>query len=310
MLEVLSIVVPLYALILLGLVAGRTRTFRDLAAPLNSFVYWFALPAFLFDAVVTAPPVDGLPVSFFLVAFAVTFGLTVLVQGAATWLHSRVSARQLALSAGYGNVGYFGYPVILSILGTQAALPMALGSMVHNLLFLIGYPVIASAGNAEPGKLRHALIRSGPLNPTFISVTLALLVVLLGIPMPDVVLTPISLMAKSVIPVALFALGLALGPALATLFGGGFPVGWVVVVSVLKLIALPLLTWGAASLFLPDPTGMLTATLVLLAAMPSSVSSFTLAQEFDGDGGLVAAMVASSTLVALLTVPVFGVLVA
>lgn len=309
MLEVLAVVVPLYVLIGVGLVAGRTTTFRGADASLNSFVYWVALPAFLVDAIVKAPSGAGLPLSFFAVTFLVTFGFSALVFLGSRLVGLRSVAGRLSISAGYGNVGYFAFPLILSVLGNEAALPMALGSMVHNLIFMVGYPALATAGQTEPGVLRRALLRAGPLNPAVIAVVVAVLFRSLGLDLPAVVAMPINLLAQSVIPVALFAVGLALGPAMkAFRTSGASPVA-IVFISLLKLLALPALTWTAVHFLVPDPTGILTATLVLLAAMPTGVTSFTLSQEFDGDGHLVAAIVAVSTVLALVTVSVFSILV-
>lgn len=308
MLEVLAVVVPLYVLILLGLMAGRAKAFKGADASLNAFVYWFALPAFLFDAIVEAPSGAGLPLSFFVVTFLVTFGFSTLVWVGARLTGLRNIAAKLTLSAGYGNVGYFAFPLILSLLGPAAALPMALGSMVHNLIFMVGYPALASAGHTEAGRLRKALLKAGPYNPAVIAVGLAVLVRALQLPVPEVVTEPIGLLAQAVIPVALFAIGLALRPAIKALRTGGASLLAILSVSLLKIIALPLLTWLAAHFLIPDPTGVLTATLVLLACMPTSATSFTLSQEFDGDGHLVAAVVAVSTVLALLTVSVFSAL--
>ncbi|GAB3815936.1 AEC family transporter [Tessaracoccus terricola] len=309
MLDVLAVVVPLYVLILLGLAAGGAKPFQGADVSLNAFVYWFALPAFLFDAIVEAPSGDGLPLSFFVVTFLVTFGFSTLVWFGARLTGLRNIAGKLTLSAGYGNVGYFAFPLILSLLGPEAALPMALGSMVHNIIFMVGYPALASAGQAEPGRLRQALLKAGPYNPAVIVVVLAIVVRAFGVAVPEVVAEPISLLAQSVIPVALFAIGLALRPAIKALRTGGASLLAILSVSLLKVIALPLLTWLAAHFLIPDPTGVLTATLVLLACMPTSATSFTLSQEFDGDGHLVAAVVAVSTVLALVTVSVFSALV-
>jgi malonate transporter and related proteins len=310
LLEVLAVVVPLYVLIVAGLVAGRTKIFHGADGSLNSFVYWFALPAFLFDSIVHAPPGAELPPSFFIVTFLVTLAFSALIHIGARLARLGAIAGQLSLAAGFGNVAYFAFPVILSVVGPQAALPMALASMVHNIVFMVGYPVLASLRHAEPGQVRRALMKAVPLNPTIVSVVLALVVRLAGWGVPELVAVPITFMAQSVIPVALFAVGLALGPAIKAFRTGGQSIVAVLLVSVLKLVAMPLLTWGAVHLFVPDPTGQLTAVLVLMAAMPTGVTSFTLAQEFDGDGRMVAAIVAVSTLLALGTVAVFGVLVA
>ena len=74
MLDVLTAVLPLYALIVLGLVASRSAAFRDASGPLNAYVYWFALPAFLFMAVAGAPDGAGLPWTFLAVALVVSMG--------------------------------------------------------------------------------------------------------------------------------------------------------------------------------------------------------------------------------------------
>lgn len=309
MLEVLAVVVPLYLLIVAGLLAGRSGVFRGADASLNSFVYWFALPAFLFDSIVNAPSGSSLPEAFFVVAFGATFLFSALVYLGARLMRLRAVAGQLSISAGYGNVAYFAYPVILSVIGPEATLAMVLGSMAHNLVFMIGYPALASAGHADPARLRQALLKAGPKNPMIVSVVLATIVYALGWEVPTVLSTPIELLSRAIIPVALFAVGLALGPALKAFRTGGYSILGVLVVSILKLVAFPLLTWGAARLLVPDPTGTLTAVLVLIAAMPTGVTSFTLSQEFDGDGRIVAAIVALSTLLALVTVSVFGVLV-
>lgn len=308
MVEVLAVVVPLYALIVLGLLASRAKGFSRADAGLNSFVYWFALPAFLFDAIVGAPSGAGLPLSLFVVTFVVTLGYSALVYLVSRWAGLRPIAGRLSLAAGYGNVGYFAFPLILSLLGPQAALPMALASMVHNLIFMVGYPALATAGKPEPGRLRAALLKAGPYNPAVISVAAALLVRGMSVEVPAMVAVPVTLLAQAVIPVALFAIGLSLGPAVKQVWTRGSSLVAIVSVSLAKLLVLPLLTWGAAVLFVPDPTGLLTAVLVLLAAMPTGATTFTLSQEFDGDGHLVAAVVAVSTLLALVSVSAFSVL--
>lgn len=308
MLDVLVAVTPLYVLILLGLFAERIPGLKGADASLNTFVYWFALPAFLFHSVATAPSSAGLPPAMFGVAFVVTIGFFGLVHGGAQLLRLGRIAGPLALAASYGNVAYLGFPVILSVFGQQAALPMALAAMVHNIVFLVGYPVLASLRHRESGKLGRALVRAVPLNPTIMSVLMGLVVYALGWELPELVMAPIEMLARAVVPVALFAVGLALPPAIKALRTGGSSLLAVLVVAVLKTVAMPLLTWVVAVAFIDDR--VIVGTLVLMAAMPTGVNSFTMAQEFDGQGRLVAASVAVSTLLALLTVSVLGVLVA
>lgn len=102
------------------------------------------MPAFLFSAVAFAPGAQGVPVAFVLIAFGVTAAVTCV-----TWGIARIGFRgyphvaaPLTLAAGYGNVGYLGVPIALSVLGEQAGLVAAVGQLIHNLMFMLGYPAI------------------------------------------------------------------------------------------------------------------------------------------------------------------------
>lgn len=308
MTDVLSAVLPLYALIMLGLGAGQTKPFRGSDTVLNSFVYWFALPAFLFNAVAMAPDGAGIPWPFFAVAFGVTFGFSAVVWFAARMLGRGQASNRIALAAGYGNVGYIAFPVILSVLGEEASLAMALAATVHNLIFLVGYPILSSLGHAEPGKLKQAILQAGPYNPTILSVIFGAVFLVAGWEVPPLIATPITLVAQSVIPVALFSIGVVLGPAIRSLLDGGESFVAVLLTSLLKIVVLPLITWAIAPHVVPDPTGLLVPVLVFMGAMPTGASVFTLSKEFDEDGKFAAAVVALSTLLALVTVTVVGAL--
>lgn len=247
--DVLLAIVPLYVLFILGFLAGRMWEFRDGAGPLNAFVYYFALPAFLFDAVANAPRGADLPATFFVIAFAVPFGMSAL-----TYLLTRrrmgEQAGQLATTVSYGNVGYFGFPIVLAVLGPAAALPAALAQQVYNLTYMIGYPILRASGDAAAR--RRAILRAGPLSPFVIAVVLGAVVRATRLEIPPVVASSIALVGQATIPVALFAVGLALVPALRALRSGG--IGWssVLVSVVVKNVVLPLATWGVDD---PAPPG-------------------------------------------------------
>lgn len=301
--QILTVVVPLYLLIVVGLAAGRTRAFDGAAVPLNRYVYYFAIPAFLFNAVVEAPRQFGLGWEFFLIAIGVTLTVSALIYfgvGATRWKDSR---RQLSLTAGFGNIGYFGLPIVLGVLGPGAGLAVAMLVLIHNVIFLLGYPVLVSFTSGVD--VRAALVRSGPKNPMFAAVILGFVLFFTGWSLPPFLGNAVALLANSTIPVALVAIGLALGPTLRQTRQGSvsWPQVWFIVVT--KNFAMPLVTWAACLLLMPDADRLLWAALVLMAAMPTGVTSFTMVQEYGGDSRPVAVIVAASTLVALATVPLF-----
>ena len=66
-----------------------------------------------------------------------------------------------------------------------------------------------------------------------------------------------------------------------------------------KLLALPALAWGLASLF--GLTGVAFATAVIFAALPTASSAYILAMRMGGDGPGVAWLISATTVAAAVT---------
>ena len=92
MLAVVSIALPVFALILTGWGAGRARLLgRDSTGAINLFVVWLALPAVLFRAMAQIHPADLLNVGML-----ASFGLGIAVPFVETVLAAQF--QQLALA--------------------------------------------------------------------------------------------------------------------------------------------------------------------------------------------------------------------
>ncbi len=312
MADTLVVIGPLFLVLLVGFGAGYVERFRHAEPALNGFVFYFALPAFLFEAVASAPIGDGVPPAFFGIAVVVTLVTWALAYGGARLLAPGCSAEAapLSLGAAYGNVGYFGVPIVVSVLGPDAALAAAFGQLVHNLLFMVGYPLIRSvaARSDDPRERLTATLwrvstRALLLNPVALGVAAGVGAGYGNIELPAVVGDSVGLLGQAAIPAALFAVGLTLRPALAGIRSGGVPVGGVLGASAVKVVVSPLLTWGAAWLLRGEPLDVWSATLVLMSAMPTSATAFILSQEYDGDGRLVAATIVATSAAAVVSIP-------
>jgi len=66
-----------------------------------------------------------------------------------------------------------------------------------------------------------------------------------------------------------------------------------------KLLALPALAWGLASVF--GLTGIAFATAVIFAALPTASSAYILAMRMGGDGRAVAWLISATTVFAAVT---------
>src|SRR5690606_31694223 len=121
---ILEAVLPLFALILAGWVAGRRRILGASATDsLNTFVVWMALPALLFQAMALISWEEIRQPGFIAasaIAMAAVFGVSFLAD--------RRKGRRLAdaspssLAAAYGNAGYMGIALCIMVLG-EASLP-------------------------------------------------------------------------------------------------------------------------------------------------------------------------------------------
>ena len=75
----------------------------------------------------------------------------------------------------------------------------------------------------------------------------------------------------------------------------------VVAASALKLVAMPVATWGCCRLL--GVEGVAAATAVLFTAAPISASSYVLARQLGGDAPLMAGLITITTILAALTMP-------
>lgn len=329
MLEMLGVIGPMFLVIVVGFLSGLVRRFREAGRHLNAFVFFFALPTFIYTAMVTAPPVPDYPIMAMLIPVIVTPVLSVLIYVLARWMtRSRVPAgaapdalaAPTSFAATFGNVGYFGIPISIGVLGPEAGLVAGIVHTLHNILYMNGYPLVRTAVNtlrASDGKLGTVgelwrqivwpiLKRAVLLNPVMLFIALALLVVFTPLQMPAFFDDPVAMLGETAVPLALFCVGLALHPALEGVRSGGVPKAPIAVATLVKLIALPAATWLAILPFYDSIGPIWAGVLIIIAATPSSTTVFLFGEEYDGDGRLPAAILVASTALSLITLPLIA----
>src|SRR3954464_11101078 len=125
MLSTLTVVLPIFALILAGWLTRRIGPLSPHAtAELNRFVVYLALPALLFDVMAHTHWAE-----IWQPGFIAVFGLSSLaVFGLTVWVRLRrplhlADAAIEHLNAGYANTGFMGFPLALEALGREALAP-------------------------------------------------------------------------------------------------------------------------------------------------------------------------------------------
>lgn len=300
----LSILLPIFGLILAGFVCRRAGVLgANAASELNRFVVWLALPALLFDIVgrSSAAQLTQLDV---LLPFGAATGL---VFAAVLWLRCR-SGRPLAdagveaVAASYSNAGFLGFPLAYLVFGPDSQAPVTLATMVVVCaLFAIAVVVVrAGLQGGRPGT--HTVVKviaSLGRNPLIVAPIAGALVSALDWTLPAPAQTWLKLLGQAASPVALVSLGLFLAEKRVATTARHVPL----MLTAIKLVALPLATWVIAVPLLQIPRG--TAQLVvMLSALPTGTGPYMLAEFYRREAVVTSQTILWSTVGSLLTLSV------
>jgi len=136
----INVVLPVFGIILTGYLAGRFEALGpDSAAALNRFVFYFALPCALFIFTARAPSdkIFNWPFIGAMVGGALLTVLVALIVGRLWFHHHDVATlSMIGLTAGWGNYGYMGLPLLLTAYGPDGALPTIVASFSSIILFV------------------------------------------------------------------------------------------------------------------------------------------------------------------------------
>jgi len=297
--NIFFLVVPFFALVVTGYAAAR---WRILDAPgvlgINRFVYFFALPALLFNKMAETGFPRLVSESAFVLAHLVA-GLVVfaLMWGTAKVLFKagRNTLAVMALAGCYGNIGFLGIPLLVSVLGGEAAAPLSLMLLIDVAFFIPLATILMSPTGAE--NLRHIIMRGVVKNPLIIAIVVGTGFSATGFGLPSELAGFTNLLGQAAAPAAMFALGAVLaGRPIADGLGEA---SWM---SVFKLAVHPLIMWGAMTAFGVSDAWRLVATLG--AATPVAAALFVIAQEHDAMPARASTAVLMSTAVSLISLPV------
>lgn len=308
MLAVLLVTFPFFALVLCGYVAVRRNLLPALAIPaLNAFVLFFALPCLLYRFGATTPiaqSLDPAVLSVYLFCALTMVGLTVALT-----LSARIRWKDAAfgaLVAAFPNTGFMGVPLLVKLVGTQAAGPVIATILVDLIVTSSLCIALSQLDSAEEHGVRHAAgnaLRGVLMNPMPWSILLGALSSAFAVLPPAPVMQTIGLLADAASPVALFTIGAVLARSQMASHTQT-PLLEVVPVVAKKLLLHPLLVLIAGSVAIRlgvplDPFALM--VMVLVAALPSASNVAILAEKFAADNGRIARIILLSTAVAFLT---------
>ena len=196
------------------------------------------------------------------------------------------------LLMGLSNTMFIGMPVAQELFGPVAVFYCALSCIPFNL-YAYSYGVWRMKGG-KGGSLQLKDILSVPLAATLIAV----LIFLFHLPVPTVVRSLASTLNGATLPMSLLVIGFSMGTVSLV---DAFRNKDLYLVSLLRNLAIPILTWLIVRLFTSDPVLLLTC--MLLAASPCAVMVTVFAIQYGRDSVFAAEGVLQSTVLSIATIP-------
>ncbi|MBD3756877.1 MULTISPECIES: AEC family transporter [Microbacterium] len=277
MLDTLTGFVVVGVAIALGWILGRIDLLGPHARHVLSRLTFFVLSPFLLFVVLAQADVHTLFSALLPVSAIAAVAVFIVYAVVARFVWRRGVAETLigTLSAGQVNSNNIGIPLSLYLLGS-AAYP----APVILLQLLVFTPVTMAIFEAVTSGQRRAIpiLRRTVTNPIVVGSVLGVLVSLSGIRLPPIALDPLQLIADACVPVLLISYGISLHGQ--RILGPSGRRRDILLASVLKLAAMPLVAWVvAAFVFHLSPHDVLIVTVI--AALPTAQNVFNYAQRFD-----------------------------
>ena len=303
-LDVLSRVWPFFLLVGAGLALARLRLLDGrMTQGLSAYVYWVGFPALLLHSLSRL----GRPGHDLVLGLAAYAGVGLLLMATMVlagrllgW--SRPERAGAGMASGVGNSAFLALPVTAAVLGAEAA-RLAAGVVAIDFVVLAatGVGLLGWAAGRSVWRSTVQAFR----NPVVAAALAGVALALLDIALPEPLDRAVGMAAASGSPVGLVALGAALG--LRETEGKAAPASTPVVLATLvKLAAFPLLAWLAIGLTPAPP--LFRAGATLLAAAPTAVNVFIQTRTYGVWPRGAARIVALTTATSVITLSVAAIL--
>ena len=212
------------------------------------------------------------------------------------------ATRALALCTIFGNVGFFGVPV-LKVLFPGDEVVIAYSSMYVLAMNLMAWTVGVFL---ITGEQKHISIRKALINPQTITLIVALPILLTnsGPKIPSPISNMIKTLGDMTTPMCMIVLGLRFGFVKVKDFFSDYKI---FITVFLKILAIPLIIFGIMYK-IPMDIG-LKRTLIILSGMPTAVITLGFSELYGGDQKSTASIVLLSSVLASATIPLMMYLV-
>jgi len=298
---VISIALPVFSVIAVGIIAGKMRILSSTdTGALNRFVFNFAMPAALFNLTVNAAPLSTIHfklASAYGVASLMTISITYWISKKLFSLNKQEAGAH-AFASTLGNAVFLGLPIALSI-------PHWAENFV--VLMLIEGTLIISIAAAlmSPGTQNSKLdLLIKPLrNPLVFAMIAGFIISIFlrafDLTLPESIITFLNILGHAAGPTALFSMGLFLATSAESTISK--VTGRIATIFTAKMVALPVVTIAILKFIdIDDPSIIGPAALFTL--VPTGIGTYIMASQYKVYVTEVAAAIAFTTMVSIFTI--------
>lgn len=209
----------------------------------------------------------------------------------------------LNFASAFSNPGFFGIPLILSILDSGAVFYIAAFIAFVNLLqWSYGVSLLTTKDDGT-GKMSLKNLLPSPKRlftaPFMIAVIIGLFFFLTRIPMPELIYKSIQYIANLNTPIAMFTIGIYFAQ---TNPAAMFRKPKLYLLSAVRLLVIPLISM-AVLWFLPAEFAEMKLALLIVSACPTGSNVAVYAQLYDSDYSYAVETVIISTLLSVVSIP-------
>lgn len=243
---------------------------------LNRLAFFVATPALLFTVLVHSD-VRVLFSSFLVtVLCSVLVGMSVFVLVSRLFFRMPVAESILgAMSATYVNANNIGLPVAIYVLGSaQYVAPVLLLQLLILAPITVAVLDVATRGSVSVGSILTQPLR----NPMIIASATAVALATFDVPVPDVVMAPLTLIGGAAIPLVLMSFGMSLHGR--RLLERDSERGRVIVATLIKVALMPVVAYVFGRFVFDLNEGELFA-VVTVTALPTAQNIYNFAARYD-----------------------------
>lgn len=195
----------------------------------------------------------------------------------------------------FNNATFLGYPIISSTFGEDGIIPYC-GFIIAFNIALFSYGVYLFKRKVD-GELISGIIK----NPNIIAVVLGMIFFMFGLSLPSFVTDAITFTGNATTALSIICIGFMLSKAN---FKAILKKWHILITAAIQLIVGPLVTW-ALLVYMRFPAEVVTVC-TLIQALPTATSLGLFASKYGGDEVESSELVAVSTLLSIVTMPVMA----